>query len=121
MHYRARGPIGFLKVKAVVRSRHLLLIKKNLPDKKFCNYLDDYEIEWELPGSLELQLSQSVFALQPGVYTDIGIIYVVEDGLPAGFELTPTIRLMTSDGIEMGSISTTIEVAVLCDWEMHSE
>ena len=43
VHYRARGPIGFLKVKAVVRSRHLLLIKKNLPNKKFCNYLDDYD------------------------------------------------------------------------------
>ena len=85
------------------------------------NYLDDYEIEWELPESLELQLSQSVFTLQPGVYTDVGIIYVVGSGLPAGFELTPTIRLMTSDGIEMGSISTTIKVAVLCDWEIHSE
>ena len=85
------------------------------------NYLDDYEIEWELPESLELQLSQSVFSLQPGVYTDVGIIYVVESGLPAGFELTPTIRLMTSDGIEMGTISTTIEVATIIDWEIYSE
>ena len=85
------------------------------------NYLDDYEIEWVLPESLELQLSQSVFSLQPGVYTDVGIIYVVESGLPAGFELTPTIRLMTSDGIEMGTISTTIEVATIIDWEIYSE
>jgi polyhydroxybutyrate depolymerase len=85
------------------------------------NYLDDYEIEWELPESLELQLSQSVFSLQPGVYTDVGIIYVVESGLPAGFELTPTIRLITSDGIEMGTISTTIEVATIIDWEIYSE
>ncbi|MCS5535837.1 MAG: hypothetical protein NZ802_08280, partial [Candidatus Poseidoniales archaeon] len=51
------------------------------------NYQDDYEIEWELPESLEMQLSQSVFTLQPGVYTDVGIVYVVESGLPAGFEL----------------------------------
>jgi hypothetical protein len=35
--------------------------------------------------------------------------------------LTPTIRLITSDGIEMGSISTTIEVATIIDWEIYSE
>ena len=85
------------------------------------NYQDDYEIEWELPESLEMQVAQTVFNLEQGLYTDVGIIYVVEDGLPAGFELTPTIRLMTGDGIEMGSISTTIEVAALCDWGIHSE
>ncbi|MDE0708540.1 MAG: hypothetical protein OSB33_06280, partial [Candidatus Poseidoniales archaeon] len=85
------------------------------------NYLDDYEIEWELPESLEMQVAQTVFNLQPGESTYVGVIYIVENGLLAGFELTPTIRLMTSDGIETGSISTTIEVAVLCDWRIHSE
>ncbi|MEC8926954.1 MAG: hypothetical protein VYB17_01680, partial [Candidatus Thermoplasmatota archaeon] len=85
------------------------------------NYEDDYEIEWELPESLELQVAQSVFNLQPGVSTDVGIIYIVEGGLPAGFELSPTLRLMTADGVEMGSISTTIEVATLIDWEVDSE
>jgi hypothetical protein len=85
------------------------------------NYQDDYEIEWELPESLDMQFAQSVFNLQPGVSTDVGIIYIVEDGLPAGFELSPTIRLMTVDGLEMDSISTTIEVATLIDWEIHSE
>ena len=43
MHHRARGPIRFLKVKKVVISRHLFLIKKNLPDKKICSYQDDYD------------------------------------------------------------------------------
>ncbi|MDE0708788.1 MAG: hypothetical protein OSB33_07560, partial [Candidatus Poseidoniales archaeon] len=85
------------------------------------NYPDDYEIEWELPESLELQMAQSVFNLPPGVSTDVGIIYIVEDGLAAGVQLTPTLRLMTGDGIEMDSVSTTIEVATLIDWDIHSE
>ena len=85
------------------------------------NYLDDFEIEWELPESLEMQMSQTLFSLEPGVSTDVGIIYIVENGLLAGFELTPTIRLMTEDGIQMGSISTTIEVAPRFDWGVQSE
>ncbi len=85
------------------------------------NYQDNYEIECDLPESLDLQVAQTVFNLQPGVSTDVGIIYVVEPGLLAGFEMSPTIRLMTSDGIEMGAISTTIEVAARCDWEISAE
>ena len=84
------------------------------------NYLDDFEIEWELPESLELQESQTLFSLERGMSTDVGIIYVVESGLPAGLELSPTLRLMTADGIEMGSASSTIEIATLCDWEIQS-
>jgi len=84
------------------------------------NYQDDYEIEWELPEALELQVAQTVFNLEQGVSTNVGIIYVVEDGLPAGFELSPTLRLVTTDGIEMGSTSSTIEIATLCDWEIRS-
>jgi|GEM_PF-685070 len=85
------------------------------------NYLDDYEIEWELPDSLELQVARTVFNLEPGMSTDVGIIYIVENGLPAGFELSPTLRLMTGDGIEMSTASTTIEVATLINWEIQSE
>jgi polyhydroxybutyrate depolymerase len=84
------------------------------------NYADDYEIEMELPESVELQMERDVFNLEPGGFTDVGIIYVVEDGLPAGFELSPTLRLMTSDGIEMGAITSTIEIAILCEWEIES-
>ena len=85
------------------------------------NYLDDFEIEWELPESLEMQMSQTLFSLEPGVSTDVGIIYIVEHGLLAGFELQPTLRLMTEDGIQMGSISTTIGVAPRFDWGVQSE
>ncbi len=85
------------------------------------NYQDDYEIELALPESLEMQVAQTVFNLQPGESKDVGVIYIVENGLLAGFELAPTIRLMTGDGIETGSISTTIEIAARCDWEIHSE
>jgi len=85
------------------------------------NYQDDYEIEWDTPESLELQVAQTVFNLQPGVSTDVGVIYVVESGLPAGFEITPIIRMVTADGIEVGSIEKTIEVAVKIDWEISAE
>lgn len=85
------------------------------------NYQDDYEIEWDTPESLELQVAQTVFNLQPGVSTDVGVTYVVESGLPAGFEISPTIRMMTADGIEVGSIGTTIEVDVDIDWEISAE
>ena len=85
------------------------------------NYQDDYEIEWESPESLELQMARTVFDLQPGESTDVGIIYVVESGLPAGFQMIPTIRMKTVDGIEVGTISTTIEVAVNIDWEISAE
>jgi len=85
------------------------------------NYQDEYEIEWDAPDSLELQVAQTVFNLQPGVSTDVGVIYVVESGLPAGFELKPTIRMVTADGIQVGEIGTTIEVAVNIDWEISAE
>jgi len=84
------------------------------------NFADDYEIELEFSESLEMQLERDVFNLEPGAFTDIDIIYVVEDGLPAGFELFPTLRLMTSDGIEMGSATSTIEITALYDWEIQS-
>ncbi|MEE2747556.1 MAG: hypothetical protein VX473_03705 [Candidatus Thermoplasmatota archaeon] len=85
------------------------------------NYQDDYEIEWESPQSIELQMSRTVFNLQPGESTDVDVIYVVESGLPAGFQMVPTIRMKTVDGIEVGTISTTIEVAVKIDWEISAE
>ena len=84
------------------------------------NYADEYEIEFELPESLDIQMETDLINLEPGAFADIGIIYVVEDELPAGFELTPTLRLMTSDGIEMGSAASTIGVATLCEWEIES-
>ena len=84
------------------------------------NYADEYEIEFELPESLDIQLETDLINLEPGAFADIDIIYVVEDGLPAGFELSPTLRLMTSDGLEMGSATSTIGVATLCEWEIES-
>ena len=41
IHYRARRPIGFLKVKKVVKSRHFFLIEKNPPINKFFIFGDD--------------------------------------------------------------------------------
>ena len=70
------------------------------------NYADEYEIEFELPESLDIQLETDLINLEPGAFADIDIIYVVEDGLPAGFELSPTLRLMTRDGIGMGSTTS---------------
>ena len=43
MHYRARGSIGFLKIKKVVISKHLFHIKEKPPNKKFCTYWDGYD------------------------------------------------------------------------------
>ncbi|MBJ84229.1 MAG: hypothetical protein CMB52_01755 [Euryarchaeota archaeon] len=85
------------------------------------NFQDDYEIVWESSPALEVQVAQTVFNLEPGVSTDVGVIYVVESGLPAGDELTATLRMMTSDNLEMDSTSTTIEVAVDIDWEINAE
>ena len=85
------------------------------------NYQDSYEITWDSSLNLEVQSAQTVFNLLPGVSTDVGVTYTVDSGLPAGQMLDATLRMMTSDGIEMDSDSTTIEVDVDIAWEINAQ
>ena len=85
------------------------------------NYQDSYEITWDSSPNLVVQSAQTVFNLLPGVSTDVGVTYTVDPGLPAGQMLDATLRMMTSDGIEMDSDSTTIEVDVDIAWEINAQ